>query len=86
MFGFIGADAVSGGLKKIQDLVTKSDPNAIQYFFESALSKYKDIPVIGFLASVSGDIKAGYDAMSPEQKAEFWKNCMVAGAKLAAKV
>jgi len=43
------------------------------------------IPVIGQLMPMWDGIKAGYSSMSDSEKAELWKNLLLALSKLAAK-
>jgi len=43
------------------------------------------IPVVAQILPLWNGIKAGYDSMSDSEKAEMWKNLMIAGSKLAAK-
>lgn len=78
MFNWIGANAVDGALEKIDGWLKSLTPQSIQTYFGN-------LPIVAQIAGFSGDIKAGYDSMTPEEKASFWKNIMIAGAALAAK-
>ena len=75
MFKFVGKDAVEGAISQIGTRLKGFDMASIA----------SQIPVIGQIMPLWDGIKAGYDSMTPEQKAEMWKNLMIAGAKLAAK-
>jgi hypothetical protein len=54
----------------LKDLLSKLNIN-------EALDK---IPILRLIP----DIEAGYNIMTPEQKAELWKNLLIAAAKAAA--
>jgi hypothetical protein len=82
-----GVSAVETVIKKIQG----ADLNAIVL---AGAKKIKGVniaeatmhaPIIGDLVGLYSGFKMGLDSMTPEQKAEFYKNLMIAGAKLAAK-
>jgi hypothetical protein len=78
MFNFVGSQAFSGFLSGADSFLKGLTPQSISGY----VSK---LPVLAQIEGLSGDIKAGYDAMSPDQKATFWKDLMIAGAALAAK-
>jgi hypothetical protein len=77
-----------------KNIGSAAGPQAIESALSSLGEKMKgfdmaklaaQIPVIAQIMPMWDGIKAGYNSMSPEQKAEMWKNLMIAGAKLAAK-
>ena len=78
MFNFIGEQAVEGAFIKIDAWLKSLTPQNIQTYFGS-------LPIVAQIVGFSGDIKAGYDQMTPDEKATFWKNIMIAGAAIAAK-
>lgn len=75
MFMFDGKDVVNGAVKRLSEIVSGINPNTINEWFTT---KAEQIPVLGIFVQ-------GYEAMTPEEKAEFAKNIMLAGAALAAK-
>lgn len=76
MFGFAGKQAVDGAIERIKEVAGGITPEKIDVFLKEHAPKF---PILN-------DIKRGYDKMDDEEKAEFWKNVMIAGAKLAAKM
>jgi hypothetical protein len=78
MFKFAGEQAVEGAKSKIDSWLKSLTPQSVEAYIGQ-------LPILAQIKGFSGDIKAGYDSMSPEQKATFWKDIMIAGAALAAK-
>ena len=82
-----GVSAVETIIKKIQG----ADLNAVVLASAQKLqgvdiaSAIVKAPIVGDLVGVYNGFKSGLNAMTPEEKAEFYKNLMIAGAKLAAK-
>lgn len=77
-----------------KNIGSAAGPKAIESALSSLGEKLKgfdianlaaQIPVIAQIMPMWDGIKSGYNSMSEEQKAEMWKNLMIAGAKLAAK-
>ena len=75
MFMFAGKEAVDGAVKRAGELLTGLDPSKINDGLNAIAAK---VPILNMLV-------AGYNAMSPEEKAVFAKNIMIAGAAMAAK-
>lgn len=75
MFENIGRNAVDGALKRIQEKISLLNPNAVAFELKKLAEK---IPIIG-------ELQAGYNTMTPEEKATFMKNIMLAAAAMAAK-
>lgn len=75
MFNFAGKQAVDGAVNRIKELVAGLNPYKITKGLEDLSLK---IPIIG-------DMRNGYNAMTPEEKATFAKNIMLAAAAMAAK-
>ena len=78
MFNFIGSQAVDGAIQSIEGKLSALTPQAIGTWL-------KGLPVAAQILPLWGDMEAGYNAMTPEEKATFWKNLFIAGAALAAK-
>ena len=75
LFSFVGKDATDGAVKRIGETLAGLDTAKLN----SELMKFgEQIPILGILLK-------GYNAMTPEEQAEFAKNIMLAGAKMAAK-
>jgi len=75
MFNFAGKQAVDGAVSRLGELLAGLDPAKVNDSLSFLAAK---IPVLGILVK-------GYNAMSDDEKAEFAKNIMLAGAALAAK-
>lgn len=76
MFNFIGKDAVDGAVSRMGELIAGLDAQKIN----DGLSKLAEkTPIVGIF------LKA-FNSMSEEEQVDFVKNCMIAGAKAAAKV
>ena len=75
MFNFVGKQAVDGAIAQLGERLKGFDMNALA----------SQIPVIGQIMPMWDDVKAGYNSMTPDEKAAFWKNIMIAGAAMAAK-
>ena len=84
MWEWAGKQAIDGALSRIGELVNSLDAGKVDSLSNEYLWKFKNIPIIGFLFEVSGDVKHGYDAMSGQEKVTFWKNVLIALAKAAA--
>lgn len=82
MFDWIGKQAVDGGVARIKEIITKGTAEDVQKFIDSSLSKYKDIPVVAQFLSMWSDIKAGYDSLTPAQRAAFWAAVMIMFTKV----
>lgn len=82
-----GVSAVETLIKKIQgvDLNAVVSASAQKLQGVDLAGAAKKAPIIGDLVGLYEGFRSGLDAMTPEQKAEFYKNLMIAGAKLAAK-
>lgn len=75
MFMFAGKEAVDGAVKRAGEILATLDPEKIN----TGLTKLAEkIPVLGILVK-------GFNAMTPEEQAEFTKNVMLAAAAMAAK-
>lgn len=75
MLNWAGKDIVNGAVKRLVEIFSSFDASKIN----DGLSKLaENIPVLGILVK-------GYEAMTPEEQAEFAKNIMLAGAAMAAK-
>lgn len=46
----------------------------------------EEMPVFGFFFAIKNDVMAGYEKMTDAEKAELWKNALLAATKLLAKV
>lgn len=76
MFDFgVGKNIADGALKRIGELISNLDGSKINDGLNSFAEK---IPLVGIFVK-------GFNAMTPEEQAEFAKNIMLAGAALAAK-
>jgi hypothetical protein len=74
MFNWIGKQATDGAIERIKSFI-----------LDTPWSYYsKQFPIIGILLRIEPDIKAGYDKMTPDEKADFWKSVMIMGAKIGA--
>lgn len=77
MFDFgVGKRIADGALSRIGNRIKTFDINQCA----------KEIPIVGQLLPMWDDVKSGYNSMTPEQRSEFWKNVMITGAKLGAKM
>lgn len=84
MFEWAGAQALDGFLKHFGDSVKSLTPQQAEAFFAECpvIKQLLDARTTG--GQIMADMFAGYNKMSPDEKAEFWKNLEIAGAKLAA--
>lgn len=80
----IGADAVNGALARIKELIVTGTTEDVQAFIDQALLKYKDIPAISTFLAMWEDIKAGYNSLTPAQKAAFWAAVLIMLTKVMA--
>lgn len=62
MFAWAGKEAVDGAVKRVGELIENSN-------YELLAEK---IPVIRIILPILGDVKEGYDSLTPEQKAKLW--------------
>lgn len=72
----IGRNAVEGAIKRIEEKAQRFSPDDF----------FRVFPAFGGLAGMYNDIKGGYEKMTPDEKSEFWKNLLIAGAKLGARL
>lgn len=76
MLKWVGKDITNGAVDRLSELITKTDWPALAGRF----------PVAGTIIKLIPDIKSGYDKMTAEEKAEFWKNALITGAKIGATI
>jgi len=90
---FDGAGKVAG-VSAVETIIKKIQEANLNALVMAGAKKIKGVdlasavtiaPIIGDLVGLYSGFKMGLDSMTPEQKAEFYKNLLIAGAALAAK-
>lgn len=82
MFENIGAQIVTGAIDNLKWRLSNMTAEQVQVFIDTFLVKYKDIPIVSTIIQMWDDIKAGYNLLTPEQRAEFWKDVFLVAMKL----
>lgn len=71
MFNWIGKQAADGAIDRIKDFVIKTD------WAKQAAAAGEKVPVIKEIMAVLPDIYAGYEKLTPEQRAALWAKIMI---------
>lgn len=92
--GLFDGAGKAAGVSAVETIVKKIQGVNLNALVMAGAEKIKGVdlvgaagkaPIIGDLVGLYSGFKMGLDAMTPEQKAEFYKNLLIAGAALAAK-